>query len=118
MYLSRARLGLVLLDAWCYSYEISVPDKLIDMLACGLPVLSSDKLVEVRRILATANCGITVNVDDIKAISDGIINILTDQTLRISMQQNAFEYCKRNHSFEKLKDDLRLVVQEIDSMNS
>jgi glycosyltransferase involved in cell wall biosynthesis len=112
-YLSKSHVGLILIEPWCYSYQISIPDKLIDMLMCGLPVVASDELSEVKNIIARVECGITASVYDLESISKSIISLLKNDDLRNMMSKNAINYAHSNHSFEKYKSELEVVIHYV-----
>lgn len=55
---------------------------LVEAMACGLPVVSTDCFAGPNEILQNGNCGILVPVGDADALAKGIVRILTNPQLR------------------------------------
>jgi glycosyltransferase involved in cell wall biosynthesis len=86
--LSHADIGLCLIQPVCLSYELTLPNKLFEYAAAGLPILASDLPViaaEVRRHSA----GEVVDPADVEAIAAGLRRLL--ETAR-------YEYLRRGVS--------------------
>ncbi|MGH9683307.1 MAG: glycosyltransferase family 4 protein [Candidatus Acidiferrales bacterium] len=68
--LCKARVGLVVLHPTpCYMN--SLPIKIFEYMAAGLPVIASDFPI-LRQIIEDANCGLLVNPNDTRAIAEAI----------------------------------------------
>jgi glycosyltransferase involved in cell wall biosynthesis len=74
--IAGAAAGLALIQPICRSYELSLPNKLFDYLAAGLPVLASD-LPEIGRFVADSGLGLVVPPTDTDAIAAAMLE-LTD----------------------------------------
>lgn len=55
---------------------------LVEAMACGLPVVSTDCVAGPAEILQNGRCGILVPVGDEEALAEGIISVLTNRQLR------------------------------------
>lgn len=99
-YINMGDIGLVLLQPWSYSYIVSVPNKLIDYMACGKPVIASRGFFEIERIVKNADCGILVDHNDAKQVSDAIFYLLQKDIERIRMGKNAREYTEKYHNWK------------------
>lgn len=64
------------------------PNALLEAMAVGLPVISTDFPTGVARELIDADNGIIVPVGDTQAMAKAIVSIMTDKDLRISIRKN------------------------------
>jgi glycosyltransferase involved in cell wall biosynthesis len=88
-YTASADIGLCLIENAGFSYFYSLPNKLFEYIAAGLPVVASD-FPEIGRIVRSGNVGILVDPADPKAIAEAIMKLSTgDDTLRQSFAVNA-----------------------------
>ena len=55
---------------------------LVEAMACGLPVVSTDCVAGPAEVLENGNCGILVPVGDAEALAKGIVRVLTNPQLR------------------------------------
>jgi glycosyltransferase involved in cell wall biosynthesis len=73
--LAGATAGLCLIQPICRSYELSLPNKLFEYAAAGLPVLASD-LPVIASVVRAGGIGVVVPAADPVAIADGIRRLL------------------------------------------
>ncbi len=59
-----------------------LPMVLVEAMACGLPVVSTDCVAGPAEILQNGRCGILVPVGDEESLAKGILSVLTDPPLR------------------------------------
>jgi glycosyltransferase involved in cell wall biosynthesis len=78
-FISTADVSLVLVQDACLSYRYSFPNKLLESLLAGLPVVAS-KLPEYEKLIARTGAGIAVDQADPMAIADGIREVLADKS--------------------------------------
>ncbi|WP_394277861.1 glycosyltransferase family 4 protein [Luteococcus sp.] len=74
--LARARLGLVLLDR-LPNYAHSLPTKLVEYMASGIPFLATD-FPYWRQLFEDVDAGVFVDVDDPAAVREALERLLTD----------------------------------------
>lgn len=74
--LARARVGLVLLDR-LPNYAHSLPTKLVEYMASGIPFLATD-FAYWRQLFEDAEAGVFVDVDDLDAVREALERLLTD----------------------------------------
>lgn len=63
---------------------------LVEAMACGLPVVSTDCVTGPAELLKNGRCGILVPVGDADALAESIVRILTDPQLREQLISAAF----------------------------
>jgi len=112
--LKCADVGLALVKPVNYSYTISLPFKLIEQMACGLPVVAPKGLPEVERVVKTAECGVLVDANDPADIARGVITLLTNPDLRLRMGDNAAAYVGTHHTISRLERDWAEVLQSLE----
>lgn len=69
------------------NHKYSSPNKLFEAMMCGKPIIVSDD-TSMANIVRDAGCGIVVSFDDIKAIREGIIELITNPKLREKLGKN------------------------------
>jgi glycosyltransferase involved in cell wall biosynthesis len=84
-YMSKAKVFVLSSD-----YE-GLPNVLIEALACGVPVISTDCPSGPKEILEGGKCGIVVPVGDEEAMAEGIIRLLEDGPLRMELAMRGKE---------------------------
>lgn len=67
------------------------PMVLVEAMACGLPVVSTDCVAGPAEILQNGKCGILVPVADEDSLATGIVNVLTKPSLRKQLVSAATE---------------------------
>ncbi|MEM9999140.1 MAG: glycosyltransferase family 4 protein [Bacteroidota bacterium] len=80
-YTASADVGLVLIESRTESLRLSLPNKLFEYLAAGLPVVAS-ALPKLGRVVDEYGVGLTVDVNDRTALVDALQHIAHDATLR------------------------------------
>lgn len=79
-FVRTADLSLVLIQDTCLSYHFSFPNKLLESLFAGLPIVAS-KLPEYEAIIAKTNAGVNVDQADPVAVAEGIKRVLSKKDL-------------------------------------
>ncbi len=103
-FINLGDVGIIIFKPWSYSYITGVPNKLIEYMACGKPVIASKNFPEIEKIVKSANCGILADHDDPKKIADAIMYLLKNDKIRTKMGKNGRSYIEKHHnwrSFEK-----------------
>lgn len=77
-----------------------LPNVVLEAMACGLPVIVS-RLPVLENVIANGENGFFVPIDDAVSLSDAIIKLAFDPTLRQSLGQAANRYTITHHSFAK-----------------
>lgn len=81
----------------------------LEAMACGTPVIGSNR-TSVPEVIGDA--GIIVDPDDIDALADAIVRVLSDQNLRESLIAKGYERVKQ-FSWEKTARKILSVIEEV-----
>lgn len=101
--LERIRLGFVILEA-TPSYIVSLPVKMFEYMAAGIPIIASDFPLW-REIITEANCGVCVDQTNPNDIRDKIKSIIDNIDLLKEFGKNGRKFVeeKCNWEIEKVK---------------
>lgn len=110
-YINQGDVGIIIFKPWSYSYLTGVPNKLIDYMACGKPVVASKNFPEIEMIVKEADCGILAVHDDPKQIADAVLYLLKNDETRIKMGKNGREYVEKKHDWESFKERLLKIYK-------
>jgi glycosyltransferase involved in cell wall biosynthesis len=89
-----ADVSLVLIQGNVLNYRFSSPNKLVESLHAGLPVIGAD-LPEIRRVIRAYGCGFAVDARDAGAIAAALRAVTQDAALRARMAGAAREAARR-----------------------
>jgi glycosyltransferase involved in cell wall biosynthesis len=92
--LRGASIGLCLIQPICRSYELSLPNKLLEYAAAGVPVLTSD-LPVIASVVNEYGWGVVVPPSDPGAIADGVRRLL-DPAVRSAAVAGAHRFAAAN----------------------
>lgn len=84
---ASADVGLVLLEDVCLNLRLSLPNKLFEYLAAGVPVLASN-LPELRRVVETYQVGCIVDPRNADALAAAMRRLVEDVALRRQLAIN------------------------------
>jgi glycosyltransferase involved in cell wall biosynthesis len=87
-YTASADVGVCLIESLGESYRLSLPNKLFEYLAAGLPVLASDG-PEISTVINETGAGITVDAMDGQAVTQALQLLVHDQQVRLRCAENA-----------------------------
>jgi glycosyltransferase involved in cell wall biosynthesis len=73
--ISDADVGLMLIEPVCRSYELTLPNKLFEYAAAGLPILASDMPV-IAAVVRDEGLGEVVPPDDIQLIAEALLRLV------------------------------------------
>ena len=76
-YAASADIGVSPIVPSCLNYRYSLPNKLFQYMAAGIPVVASD-LPQVREVVEGARCGLVVDTTRPEAIADAIERLAGD----------------------------------------
>lgn len=102
--LSRARVGLVVLQPRP-GYRDSLPVKLFEYMAAGIPVVTSD-FPRWREIVGSADCGLLVDPTDVPAIAQAVEYLLANPTEAERMGRNGQQAVERHYQWRTEAEEL------------
>jgi glycosyltransferase involved in cell wall biosynthesis len=92
--LAGATFGLCLIQPICRSYELSLPNKLFEYVAAGLPILASD-LPVIAEVVRGSRLGEVVSPGDPSSIAAGVRRLL-DPAVRAEAVAHVLEFVAAN----------------------
>lgn len=96
--ISRARVGLVLLER-LPNYARSLPTKLVEYMACGVPFLATD-FDYWQQLFGWADAGVFVDSDDPQAVRRELARLMDDPALCARLGANGRRAVEQGFSFE------------------
>ena len=86
-YAASATIGVSPIIPSCLNYRYSLPNKLFQYMAAGIPVVASD-FEQVREVVRGSDAGVTVDMTDRRAIVEALRALLADPEARARMGRN------------------------------
>lgn len=77
-YIAVCRAGLILFQPIGLGHTLGMPHKMFDYMREGVPFIGPDFVLEIRRIVMEADCGVLVDVTRPEAIAGAILRLLRD----------------------------------------
>lgn len=90
--------GLILFKPTHFNNAIGLPNKLFEYMACGIPVISSE-LPEIKRIIATSDCGVLVNPNDPNDIADKINYLIDNPDIAEQLGRNGYNAVMQKYNW-------------------
>lgn len=95
---NKSKIGLVLLQK-VKTFEVSMPIKIFEYMAFGLPVIGSD-FGHMKDYIERDLCGIAVVPDDTEGIARAIVTVLKDEKLYLKYSENGRIAAKSKYRWE------------------
>lgn len=87
-YLSCANIEVYLVKPKTLSYKYSMPNKLFEAMAAGLPIVIDKEFVEMRKIVEKYKVGIAVDSDNERESAKAIKTLLENEDYYLSLKDN------------------------------
>jgi len=96
-------------------YIMSSPAKMLEYMACGIPVIGNREIFNMRNIISRSNGGILVDFDA-KSFADGMITLAKKEELAKIMGERGREWVVKNRSYEqmakKVEENYKLLIKK------
>ena len=111
-YINVAEVGLMLSSEKMENYRLTLPYKIIDFMACGVPFIGS-KLPQVEQIVKEENCGVLVDSTDIEGIAKAMGEILTDKKNAEELGRNGLKAVEGEYSWGRIEERLAGIFEAL-----
>ena len=111
-YAASAAVGVSPIVPSCLNYRYSLPNKLFQYMAAGIPVVASD-FRQVRDVVGGSGCGVVVDTTRPEAIARGIRRVLADPAHAAAMGAHGRAAVVDRYNWEASAKELRSVYAEI-----
>lgn len=112
-YIALGDIGLAIINHINYSYKISLPFKLIEQMACGLPIIAPKGFPEIEKVIKTANCGYLVDHQNPEEFASVVIELANNKNKRKLLGNNAVKYIEENHNLENFEARINSIINEV-----
>jgi glycosyltransferase involved in cell wall biosynthesis len=103
-FISQSCLGMVLMAPLVH-HQLTVPIRLFEFMAHGLPIIASD-LPEVARVIRDAGCGILIDSAHPTVLADAMENLLRDREMAQLLGANGRKAVEDRYCWERELDIL------------
>ncbi|MCU1538405.1 MAG: glycosyl transferase group 1 [Humibacillus sp.] len=86
------------------NYRHSMPTKVIEYMAHGLPVITTP-LPLARDLVTRAGCGVVVPFGDAQAVADALVELAADPERRAAMGRAGHRYAREHHDWNAVGHD-------------
>lgn len=104
-YLSRAKIGVILLQPVYYNNIMGIPNKLFDCMAAGIPVIASN-FPNISEIVKEADCGILIDPTDAEDVADAIVYLMEHPAEAKRMGDNGRGAIEEKYNWAKMEEKL------------
>jgi glycosyltransferase involved in cell wall biosynthesis len=98
-FIASADVSLILIQDTCLSYRFCFPNKLLESLLAGVPVLAAS-LVELERIVAKTSAGLVVDQTDPKAIAAGAMKVALNRS-QYAPGADTIDFIRKTYAWEQ-----------------
>jgi glycosyltransferase involved in cell wall biosynthesis len=91
--IAECEMGLMLIQPVCRSYELTLPNKLFEYAAAGLPILASD-LPVIGEVVRSEGIGEVVPAEDVEQIAHAMERV-ADHDVNVQLRQRVVAFAER-----------------------
>lgn len=111
-YAASADVGVSPIVPSCLNYRYSLPNKLFQYMAAGIPVVASE-FPQVRAIVEGSGCGVVVDTRRPSAIATGIGRVLADRAEATAMGARGRAAVAERYNWDRSADVLRDIYRDL-----
>lgn len=111
-FIQSADVSLVLIQDACLSYRYCFPNKLLESLLAGVPVVAAG-LIELKRMIERTGAGVVVNEKDPKAIAVGMRKVIAERA-RFAPTPKVVQQIADAYGWEVQRRRLIALYKELD----
>ena len=99
-YICLADIGLSPVPPSDY-YKMSSPTKMLEYMACGIPVIGNREIMDMKNVISKSNGGILVDFN-VKSFSSGMIRLAKNEELAKIKGEKGRQWVIKNRSYEQI----------------
>ena len=96
------------------NYQINIPNKVVDSLSLGLPIISSTDGV-IRDLIENFSVGLYLDKNTVKRSTEELKNYLYDRELNINKALKCSQIFEKSYSVDQVYRSLVLNIEDIHS---
>ncbi len=108
-YIMNALGGLILMNPNSYNLYYSLPNKLFDYMAFGIPVITLD-CPEISKVVREERCGIIVKENNGELLADAMLMIVKNKEKREIMSHNSYLAMKNKYDWSFYEKELIKIM--------
>lgn len=93
-------------------FRSTIPSKVFELMSSGLPIILGVK-GEVEEIVRQANAGLCIEPENAECLTEAVIQMYNDPTLRRQFAQDGPVYVNENHNMQLLAERYLNVLEEV-----
>ena len=91
----------------------TIPSKLLDIMACGRPVIANVPSGEVSEIIFRGKCGIWVEPQNPERLAEAILKLYKNRAELVCMGQNGREYLEKHFTLDACAEKYEKIIQQL-----
>ena len=111
-YLDSCQIGIILFQRGVYNTEIGLPNKLFEYMNSRCAVLASD-FVEIRKVVNQSNCGVLVDPDNVKDITNSVIKLFENEDKMLKMGDRGHSAILNKYNWDNEEKKLLMLMSDI-----
>lgn len=110
-FVASADVSLILVQNICLSYYMCFPNKLLESLLAGLPVVAG-RLIELERVVGETGAGVIIDETDPVAIAQGIREVVANRD-RYSPDSEVLDFIRRKYGWDTQRSRLVALYESL-----
>jgi glycosyltransferase involved in cell wall biosynthesis len=110
--LLQSDIGISLVLPLDQTHILAMPRKFFEYMAAGLPIVAAD-VPTLRNFVESTNCGILVDPSSPESIADGILRLVSCQSLRKELGENGRRSCETKYNWQNESKKLQVLLTSL-----